>query len=119
MSPSQAGTVPRGYRFADHVPYATPSSLDDLQGPTSGVVRVRAYIDTSQDPTYDLDAESDVLALYSRVVRAGSAQEQCLLLDRSTLERLWPDLMLPRRCRDAWTHRFPELGVLGVRALSL
>jgi hypothetical protein len=119
MDVSSSGTVPRGYRFADHVPYATPDDLDDLRGPTSGVVRVRAYIDTGQDPTYDLDAEGDLLPLYSRVVRSGSVQDQCLLLDRATLERLWPDLVLPRACREAWTRRFPHLGALGLRALSL
>lgn len=119
MDANQAGTVPRGYRFADHVPYAVPGTLDDLRGPTSGVVRVRAYIDTSQDPTYDLGAEGDLLALYSRVVRAGSVDDQCALLDRATLERLWPDLDLPARCRTVWVHRFPRLRALGVRTLSL
>lgn len=119
MSATESGTVPRGYRFADHIPYATPRSLDDLAGPTSGVVRVRPYIDTSHDPTYRLDVPGDVLSLYSRVVRAGSAEDQCRLLDRATLERLWPDLNLPRRCRETWTARFPELRPLGVRALSL
>ncbi|WP_431836413.1 hypothetical protein [Cellulomonas sp. Y8] len=119
MSALEHGTVPRGYRYADHVPYATPRELDDLRGPTSGVVRVRPHINTGQDPTYDVGDERRLIALYSAVVRDGSAGDQCELLDGATLVRLWPDLRLPRRCRDLWVTRFPELGTLGVRALSV
>ncbi len=119
MSTDDTGTVPRGYRFADHVPYATPGSLDELQGPTSGVVRVRPHLNTSQDPTYDLGDPGELRALYSAVVRDGSAHDQRTLLHGPTLERLWPDLVLPRRCRDVWTDRFPHLRELGLRAVSV
>lgn len=112
-------TVPRGYRFADHVPYDVPDDLHELQGPTTGTVRVRPHIDTSQDPTYDLADDGDLLAFYSAVVRAGSADDHRHLLDRDTLERLWPDLVLPRRCRETWNARFPHLRTLGLRALSV
>ncbi|VTR76044.1 hypothetical protein [Cellulomonas hominis] len=119
MNTREPGTVPRGYRFADHVPYETPDDLAELQGPTSGIVRVRPHIDTSQDPTYDLDDHGDVVALYAAVVRAGSADDQRRLLNRATLEQVWPVLVLPRRCREVWSTRFPSLGELGVQALSL
>ena len=119
MIADDKGAVPRGYRFADHVPYDTPEDLSELQGPTSGIVRVGPHIDTSQDPTYDLADAGDLIALYSAVVRAGSADDHRRLLDRATLERLWPDLVLPHRCRETWTAHFPRLRTLGLRALSV
>jgi hypothetical protein len=101
------------------VPYATPRDLTELHGPTSGTVRLRPHLDTSQDPTYDVGDEDDLIALYSAVVRSGTAEDQATLLDLPTLERLWPVLVLPRRCRETWTARFPLLRALGLRALSL
>lgn len=109
----------RPRRFADLVPYATPGSLDDLHGPTSGVVRVSRHINTAPSPTYNFDDDGDQLAGYSAIVRDGDPNEQSALLDRATLLRLWPDLNLPKRCRETWTERFAELRALPVRALSV
>lgn len=106
-------------RYADLIPYATPDSLDDLHGPTSGVIRVSSHINTAPEPTYDLDDPSGLWTAYSAIVRDGTAAEQSVLLDRATLVRLWPDLNLPRRCRETWTAKFAELRVLPVRALSV
>jgi hypothetical protein len=112
-------TVPRGYRYADHIEYSTPESLDDLHGPTSGVIRVGPHIKTAPVPTYDLDSPNGLWTAYSAIVRDGRPDEQAALLDKATLLHLWPDLNLPRRCRDAWTARFPEIRVLPVRTLAL
>lgn len=109
----------RRLRYGDLIPYATPDSLDDLHGPTSGVIRVSSHINTAPEPTYDLDDPGDLWAGYSAIVRDGYADEQTALLDRATLLRLWPDLNLPRRCRETWTAKFAELRVLPVRALSV
>jgi hypothetical protein len=109
--------VPRGWRYADHIPYQTPQRLEDLRGPTSGVVRVPHSINTAPNPVYDYDDPSDRWAGYSAIVRDGTAGEQEQFLDRDTLIRLWPDLNLPRRCREVWTAKFRELAVLPVRAL--
>jgi hypothetical protein len=105
--------------FADLIPYATPESLDDLRGPTSGVVRVSSHINTAPEPTYDFDDPGDLWAGYSAIVRDGYPDEQAALLDRATLLRLWPDLNLPKRCRETWTAHFPELRALPVRALAV
>lgn len=102
-------TVPRGFRFEQTIPYATPKSLDELRGPVSGIVRVRPHINTSPDPVYDLDKRSQRWSLYSAVVRDGLGEDQATLLDRETLLRLWPDLNLPARCRKIWEDEFPEL----------
>lgn len=111
--------VPRGWRYADHIVYHAPDSLDELHGPTSGVVRVPPHINTAPDPTYDFNDSGDLWAAYSAIVRDGYPDEQAALLDRSTLLRLWPDLNLPKRCRETWTAQFAELRVLPVRALAV
>ncbi|WP_028709600.1 hypothetical protein [Propionicicella superfundia] len=109
--------IPRGWRYADHIVYHTPDSLDDLHGPTSGVIRVRPHIRTAPEPTYDFDSPGGLWAGYSAIVRDGYPDEHAAFLDRATLLRLWPDLNLPKRCREAWTAKFAELRVLPVRAL--
>lgn len=109
--------VPRGWRYADHIEYCTPGSLDELHGPTSGVIRVPPHIKTAPEPTYNLGTPNGLWTAYSAIVRDGYPDEQAALLDRATLVRLWPDLNLPKRCRETWTAKFAELRVLPVRAL--
>lgn len=113
---NRAGLVPRGWRYADHIPYQMPESLADLHGPTSGTVEVGGHIDTSLRPVYDLADLARRWSLYLRVVRSGTAAEQTALLDRTTLVRLWPTLVLPQRCRDLWEAEFPELAMTARRS---
>jgi hypothetical protein len=103
--------VPRGWRYADHIRYDTPGSLDELHGPITGTVEVQGHIDTSLKPIYDLADPLRRWSLYTRVVRSGTAVEQAAFLDRATLVELWPSLILPERCRAAWVGKFPELAV--------
>lgn len=102
-------TVQPGFRYEDTVPYDTPDSLGELEGPTAGTVRARPHINTSPDPVYDLAKPSQRWSLYSAVVRDGLASEQSALLNRALLLALWPDLNLPTRCREVWEVKFPEL----------
>lgn len=102
-------TVQRGRGFEQTVPHDTPESLNDLQGPTSGTIRVRPRIDTSPDPVYDLGDTGQRWSLYSAVVRAGLPNEQATILNREILVELWVELNLPARCRAIWEAKFPEL----------
>jgi len=102
-------TVPRGWKYADHVPWCMPDSLDDLHGPTSGLVRTTGSICTAPDPVYNLDDPLDMCSLYRATVRDGTSAEQARFLDKVTLIKLWPRLWLPYQCRDAWEAHFPEL----------
>ncbi|GAA4687014.1 hypothetical protein APR04_004838 [Promicromonospora umidemergens] len=102
-------TVPRGYVYADHIPYVTPDSLSDLRGPTSGVVTVGPHIDTSMNPVYEVSDPRRARELYGATVRDGSVVDQVEILDRRLLLRLWPQLNLPTRCRAIWEQKFPEL----------
>lgn len=101
--------VPRGYVYADHIPYVTPDSLDDLRGPTTGIVTVGPHIDTSLDPSYNVSDPRRAHELYSATVRDGSAVDHVRILDRGLLLRMWPQLNLPNRCRAIWEQKFPEL----------
>ena len=107
--PGAHRTVPRGYVYADHIPYVTPESLDDLRGPKRGVVRVWPPISTAPDPVYDVDDPAQRWSLYSATVRDGIARDHVQILDRRFLLELWPELNLPMRCRAIWESRFPEL----------
>ncbi len=95
--------------FASLRPYATPPRLNDLHGPTTGIIRVRPHIDTSPHPVYDLDSPDQLRQLYRAVVRDGTPEDQMSILDLPTLERIWSELDLPVRCRQVWEARFPEL----------
>jgi len=101
--------VTRDWKYAAHVPWQTPVSLSHLHGPLTGVVTVPSRIDTSLDPTYDLSDSEQRYWFYVGVVRDGMPSEQTQWLDHATLISLWPDLILPIECRQAWENKFPEL----------
>ncbi len=101
--------VKRGYSYADHLPYDTPESLDELRGPTSGKVRVRPPISTAPNPVFDLDDEGMKRSLYAAVIRDGNPQDQRELLARDLLMAAWDGLNLPTRARAIWEAKFPEL----------
>jgi hypothetical protein len=104
--------VQRGGGYTSSFPYAAPSSLEQLRGPASGVVRVPAHIDPRPDPVFNLDVESSRLEMYGAVVRAGTVADQCELLDAELLRRAWPSLVLPAPSRQLWQARIPELASL-------
>lgn len=109
-------TIQRGWRYEDHIPYATPDSLDDLRGPLSGLVEVGGHIDTSMRPIYDLADPADRWALYPAVIRSGTKDEQVSLLNRDALMNLWPTMRLPQRCRRIWREKFPELTQISAKS---
>ena len=47
--------------------------------------------------------------VYENVIREGTSELQEALLSAGLLRRVWPQLRLPKRCRDSWEARFPEL----------
>ncbi len=58
--------------------------------------------ETWQDP-------ADVETAYQAIVRDGTTVHQEALLNEELLRSLWPELMLPERCRRTWEDRFPDL----------
>ncbi|MDR1188060.1 MAG: hypothetical protein LBK95_11505 [Bifidobacteriaceae bacterium] len=99
-------------RYAGLVPYDTPRSLDALHGPTSGSIEVESNISTAFKRTYEVGDPARCHSLYQATVRDGYAHQQEAILDKATLFELWRGLWLPKRCRDTWETKFPELAEL-------
>jgi hypothetical protein len=91
-------------------PYAVAESLDLLQGPSSGTVRLPLHLDWSGNAVYDLDAPGRIVDLYRAVlIEAASPQDLYSYLDAAVLRRLWALLWLPAQLRKAWERKFPVL----------
>jgi integrase len=92
-------------------PYTVPDTLDELTGPTSGVVELPGHLDWGPRRVYNLDDFSDSRLLYMRVIRESTHIEDLRrFLNAQVLKRLWPELVLPPRVRALWQDRFPNLG---------
>ena len=95
--------------FANSVAYEVPDSLESLSGPSAGIVDLPRSLYWGPELDVDLGDHSDVQRMYQAVVRIGTVQEEKRWLDRRTLICIWPDLVLPVRCRKLWESRFSEL----------
>lgn len=96
--------------FRDIKPYEIPDSLDDLRGPMGGVVELpHAVLWAPGGGRVDLDAEGGFGLAYRAVMAEGTKAEQVAVLNPAVLVAVWQDLLLPRRVRDLWEARFPEL----------
>ncbi len=92
-------------------PYTVPDTLDELTGPTRGVIELPGNLDWGPRRVYDLDDFSDSRLLYMRVIRESAHVEDLRrFLNAMVLTRLWPQLVLPARVRALWEERFPSLG---------
>lgn len=95
--------------YKDIVPYDTPTSLDALRGPATGVLDLPVTVYWGPRQRFDLQDPADVETAYQALVREGTTVHQEAFLNEELLRRLWPDLMLPERCRRTWEDRFPDL----------
>jgi len=110
MAGTSPGGAPPGSRYADQRPYLVPERLDDLHGPTGGVVELDPHLDWSGRTRFDLDNPRRLASLYETVLReATSPADLHRWLDQDTLIRLWPTLVLPVQLRRRWQERFPQL----------
>jgi hypothetical protein len=104
--------APPGSRYADQRPYVVAERLDELHGPTAGVVELDHSLDWSGRARYNLDSPRRLASMYETVLReANSAEDLIRWLDGATLVRLWSQLVLPRQVREPWEARFPELAI--------
>ena len=101
--------MPQRVLYQDVIPYETPSSLNALHGPTEGIVTLPLTVHWGPDATADLSTPQGIEKVYESVVREGTSEIQEALLDAGMLLSVWQKLRLPKRCRDAWETRFPEL----------
>jgi hypothetical protein len=102
---------PGGVATLDNArPTFVPDSLDELCGPTQGVVTLPLLLDWTPANTYDLSSEARVRRLYETVLsEALDENDVAAYVDKATLLRLWRRLRIPRRVRFAWEAAHPEL----------
>ncbi|MEU7195536.1 hypothetical protein AB0B04_18690 [Streptomyces xinghaiensis] len=86
------------------------ASLDDLQGPSSGPVKIPARLaDRELSGHAELGNAWQRLQLYRRLLLTGTAEQQRQLLNLELLQRMWPQRLGPPALLRAWEDRFPEL----------
>jgi len=96
--------------FRDVKPYEVPDDLDTLQGPTGGeVVLSHSVLWSPGGGRVNLDRPGQRALAYRAVLSEGTVADQRAVLNKALLLEVWPDLMLPRRVREMWEARFPEL----------
>jgi len=108
---SAVPTPAAGYTsYGERKPYAVAERLDDLRGPTAGMVTLPPHLDWSGNASYDLDKPARLASMYRTVLlEAGSPDDLQAWLDGALLARVWPTLWLPPPVRRLWESRFPEL----------
>lgn len=95
--------------FRDIIPYDTPSSLEALRGPATGLLTLPITVHWGPERTVDLRTRHGLTKAYRTLVREGTSEQQEAFLNAGLLRRVWPDLILPVRCRALWESRFPDL----------
>jgi len=102
--------APPGSSYADRRPYVVIGRLDELRGPTGGVVTLDRRLHWSGVASFDLDNPRRLASLYETVLREASHPNDLVRwLDGPTLIRLWSNLVLPPQTRSVWETRFKEL----------
>lgn len=88
-----------------------PESLDELHGPTHGVVELPLHLAWSGMTSYDLDKPRQRMGLYRTVLHEGLHDDLPRYLNRDLLLELWPVLrtLAGRTVRTVWEDTFPEL----------
>jgi hypothetical protein len=96
--------------YEDGRPYTLPDSLEELTGPTTGVVDLPLRLDWSEQRRYDLADGRQRNLMYERVIRESMRVEDLrAYLHGPTLLAAWPQLWLPMKVRRLWESRFHRL----------
>ncbi len=96
--------------FRDIKPYEAPNDLAELRGPSGGVVELsHSVLWAPGGGAVDLDEPGGIHMAYQALLSEGAVADQVAALNRDRLIEVWPELMLPRRVRELWEGRFPEL----------
>ncbi|MEE1764530.1 hypothetical protein [Streptomyces sp. SP18BB07] len=88
-----------------------PESLNNLRGPTHGVVDLPLHMASSGMTSYDLGKPRQLMGLYRTVLHEGLRDDLPRYLNRDLLLQLWPVLrpLAGRTVRAVWEDAFPQL----------
>ena len=102
----------RRNRSAAHRAPIVPDRIDDLHGNSLGVLEVPHHMACGHASRrrYDLEDPAQLRHAYEQVLceAAGCAEVEDLV-NPAMLRRVWRDLHLPSRVREAWETRHPSL----------
>jgi hypothetical protein len=92
-----------------------PASLDELQGPTQGLVHLPLHVAWSGRTSFDLDKPRQRMGLYRTVLHEGLHEDLTRYLNHDLLLQLWPTLrrLVGRTVRTVWEDAFPALAARG------
>ena len=91
-------------------PVVVPASLDDLHGPSSGVVELPVRLYWSGSRQFDLADPDQAADMYEAVLDVATTPEDLAsYLNADVLIRVWPVLGLTRARQIAWESQFPVL----------
>ncbi|MFF1293799.1 MULTISPECIES: hypothetical protein [unclassified Streptomyces] len=88
-----------------------PESLEELHGPTQGVVELPLHMAWSGVTSYDLGKPRQRMGLYRTVLHEGLRDDLPRYLNQDLLLHLWPVLrtLVGRTVRAVWEDAFPQL----------
>ncbi len=89
-----------------------PDRIDDLHGNGLGVLEVPHHMACGHASRrrYDLEDPAQLRHAYEQVLcEAAGCGEVADLINPATLRRVWRDLHLPSRVREAWETKHPSL----------
>ncbi|MGI5438305.1 hypothetical protein ACQEV4_13055 [Streptomyces shenzhenensis] len=88
-----------------------PGSLDQLHGPTQGVVELPLHMAWSGMTSYDMSKPRQRMGLYRTVLHEGLRDDLPQFLNRDLLLQMWPVLrtLVGRTVRCVWEDAFPQL----------
>ena len=93
----------------DVIPYEVAESLEKLQGPGEGVLKLPHHVYWGPEADCDLGQLEGVYKAYQAILREGTRVDHEQLLNAGLLVKVWSGLMLPVRVRDLWENKFPQL----------
>lgn len=98
------------HTIADSLFYLVPDSLEELNGPSSGVVELPIHLDWGPERHYDVADDARCRTLYQLTLQnSGSTQEMARIINAGRLITLWSSMRLPNRCRQLWNDAFAQL----------
>lgn len=88
-----------------------PESLEELHGPTHGVVQLPLHVAWSGMTSYDMGNPRQRMGLYRTVLHEGLRDDLPRFLDQNLLLQMWPVLrtLVGRTVRTVWEDAFPQL----------
>jgi hypothetical protein len=98
-------------------PIVVPASLDELHGPSSGLVTPprRLWWSGEEGTAFDLANRVQAAELYEAIFEAARTYQDITdLLDARLLTELWPELGMRRATRQAWEAAHPVLAAAAV-----